>query len=368
MSSGHVPGGSVIVDAMAQVRRIVAITADRELSAAAVRLGALAGAAVDVLGASDGVRASWRSADAVILGADLACAIAASDPGRRPGVVVITAGPRDDGLWRAAVQLGAVGLFSVPDEERDVVELIVETFEPAMASSSVLAVVGGCGGAGASTVAATLALVSARSRPTVVVDGDRLGGGLDVLLGVEHVAGLRWPELADTRGRLQSASFAERLPQVAGCAVLSWDRASSAPVTPDAGAAVVAAAARAFELVVIDLPRSLDAAGEVLASAADRIVVVTTSSIRAIAATASLLADLAARLAPVDLVVRDPGGGRLSVREVERAVGVPVRATISSESAVAAAAERGELSLVRRRGSLVRTCAELLSADVCSAA
>jgi secretion/DNA translocation related CpaE-like protein len=353
---------------MGQVRRVVAITADRELSAAAARLGALAGAAVDVSSTIDGVRAGWRSADAVIIGADLLQVMATADPGRRPGVVVITAGPRDDSLWRAAVQLGAMGLFSVPGEERDVVDRIVETFEPARSSSSVLAVVGGCGGAGASTVASALGLISARTRPTVLVDGDRLGGGLDVLLGIEQVPGLRWSELADTRGRVHSTSFAEGLPQAEGCAVLSWDRASRELVTPDAAAAVVAAATRAFGLVVIDLPRLRDPSVAALAAAADRTVVVTTACVRAIAATASLLADPTLAAAQVELVVRDPGGGRLAVREIEQVLGIPVRASICSEPGVAAAAERGEVPVARRRGSLVRACSELLEIERRSAA
>lgn len=353
---------------MDQARRVVAITADRELRAAAARLGALAGVAVETWGASDGVRAGWRSADVVIVGADLAGAIAASEPGRRHGVVVITAGPRDDALWRSAVQLGAVGLFSVPAEERDVVELMVDVVEPAVSTSSVLAVVGGCGGAGASTLAVAIGLVSARSQPTVVIDGDRLGGGLDVLFGIEEVPGLRWPELSDTRGRVAGSLFSERLPRAAGCAVLSWDRGGHQAATTDAATAVVAAASRAFGLVVIDLPRSLDAAAAVLAGAADRIIVVTTVGIRAVAATASLLADLATGFAPIELVVRDPGGGRLTTREVERAVGLPVRAAISSEPAVATAADRGTGPLVRPRGSLARTCGELLATVARSAA
>lgn len=353
---------------MTQERRIIAITADRELSAAAARLGALAGVAVDVCGASDGVGAGWRSADVVIVGADLAPAIAASDPGRRQGVVVITAGPRDDGLWRAAVELGAIGLFSVPQEERDIVELMAEISEPAVSASSVLAVIGGCGGAGASTLAAALALTSSRSRPTVVIDGDRLGGGLDVLLGIEQSPGLRWAELATTRGRLQSASFSGRLPQAAGCALLSWDRGGNEVATPDATAAVVAAASRAFRRVVIDLPRLQDPAAAVLTRAADRIIVITTAAVRAIAATSCLLADLAMGFAQVDLVVRDPGGGRCAVREVEQVVGIPVRVTIASEPAVAAAIDRGAGPLVRPRGSLARACDELLTVDARSAA
>ena len=58
-----------------------------------------------------------------------------------------------------------------------------------------VAVVGGCGGAGASVLAAALAVTAVRhGGRALLVDCDPLGGGLDLVLGAEHVAGLRWPD------------------------------------------------------------------------------------------------------------------------------------------------------------------------------
>lgn len=347
---------------MAQVRRILAITADPVLQSAAQRLGALVGATVERR--SEAARSGWAAADAVIVGADLVQAVVASRPARRPGVLVLAGEGLDDGLWRSAVRLGAAGVFAVPGEEREVVELLGCAFEPAPAASSVIAVTGACGGAGTSTLAAGLALTSAATWSTVLIDGDRLGGGLDLLLGIEQLPGLRWPDLASTRGRLPSESFAQQLPAVAGCAVLSWDRAGTSAVTPEAAAVVIEAATRAFTTVVVDLQRISDSSTEVLGAAADRVIVLTVASVRAIAATRSVLADLTRWSAPVDLVLRDPGGAGLSRREVERAVGVPVRLGFGSESAVAAAAERGDLPTARPRGALARACRELLDADL----
>ena len=67
-------------------------------------------------------------------------------------------------------------------------------------------VVGGSGGVGASTFAAVLAAVTARA---MLVDIDVVGGGIDVLLGIEDVPGARWSGLRVGGGRLDPGSLAD---------------------------------------------------------------------------------------------------------------------------------------------------------------
>ena len=52
------------------------------------------------------------------------------------------------------------------------------------------------GGAGASTLAAALALPAAADRTCLLLDGDLHGGGIDYLLGSRPRPGARWPELS----------------------------------------------------------------------------------------------------------------------------------------------------------------------------
>ena len=66
----------------------------------------------------------------------------------------------------------------------------------------VIGVVGGCGGAGASTFACVLAATAATGWPAVLVDLDPVAGGIDVLLGIEAVPGARWSGLRLGGGRL----------------------------------------------------------------------------------------------------------------------------------------------------------------------
>ena len=338
------------------------------MRAGVLRLAALAGAEVDVLSASGGLRAVWRAAHVVVVGADLARAVAAAGLPRRADVVVLSTEEPDAALWRSAVELGAAQVLCLPADDQDLVELISDAAEERTASGTTIAVIGGCGGAGASTLAAALAVTAARAGSTLLVDGDRFGGGLDVLLGAEQQPGARWSDLASTRGRLSAAALTGALVRVDDLAVLSWDRTEAVELGTDAAAAVMDAAIRGFRWVVLDLPRALDAAALVLAGAADFVVIVVPAAVRAVAAAATVAADVLGQCGELRLVVRDARAGQLDAAEVAAALGLPVAASVQSEPAVASAAERGEPPLRRPRGSLHDACRLLLAATITDAA
>jgi secretion/DNA translocation related CpaE-like protein len=345
---------------MAEVRRVALVTASAELRPIVLRLAALVGADVDVVGSSSAIRTSWRAADALVIGDDLAAAVTAAGLPRRGRVVVITTGRPDDALWRSTVDLGAARLFVLPDDERGLVDFLGDAADVPAVNGAAIAVVGGCGGAGASTFAAALAICSARAGPTLLIDGDRLGGGIDVLLGIERVAGARWPDLAPTRGRLNTTALSEALPTVAGCSVLSWQRGGESRLDAAAADAVVDAGVRGYQRVIIDLPRCVDADTIPLAAVADVIVVVVPATVRATVAAAMVAAALGAYPGRRHLVVRDPGPGRLTVGQVGAALALPVAASVRSDSAITRAAERGELPISRRRSALASACHDVL--------
>ena len=119
----------------------------------------------------------------------------------------------------------------------------------------VIAVTSGKGGVGKTHVSANLAVLAAKAgRRVLLIDADALGGGLDILLGIEDVPGVRWPELADTRGRLGAQSLEQALPSYRGLSVLSWGRSGPISVSAESTAAVLDAAIRGFDLVIIDVP------------------------------------------------------------------------------------------------------------------
>jgi secretion/DNA translocation related CpaE-like protein len=341
--------------------RVLVVTTRDALAANVARLCALAGLDYDLERTSTELRASWRSRPLVILGSDVAAAVARGALPRRGGILVAADGEPDRACWQAALDLGARRIFMLPADDCDLVSELRDVSQQGQPGCRVLAVVGGCGGAGASTLAAGLALMAAGTGPTVLIDADPLGGGLDVLLGAEQAAGLRWPDLLGTRGRLDPAAFAAALCQVSGLAVLAHGRGRVRAPDVETVEAVLDAARRAFATVVVDVPRVLDHGAALLLDAAAGVVVVTPAEVRAVAATANLLATHAERLWRPLLVVRDPGGARLSAREVGDSLGVDVAASLPAEPAVALAAHRGEPPTRRAGTALVRVCQTLLA-------
>ncbi|MSV77839.1 MAG: P-loop NTPase [Actinobacteria bacterium] len=65
----------------------------------------------------------------------------------------------------------------------------------------VIVVVGARGGAGASSLAVAIAQSSAHTgKQVVLLDADELGGGIDLVLGIEGHRGVQWSELAAVDG------------------------------------------------------------------------------------------------------------------------------------------------------------------------
>lgn len=340
---------------------VLLVTSDAALAAAVPRLCALAGLACETHRDSHAAREAWRDAVVVLVGADVAPALAAAGLPRRAQVFVLTTEEADAGCWRAALGLGASTLLRLPDQEAALVdELRVGRVAPGNAAR-LIAVLGGCGGAGASTLAAALAFTAADAGRSVLIDGDPLGGGLDVLIGAESTPGVRWNELASTRGQLDPEAFASAICDVHGTGLLSWGRPRPPCVVEvEALETVMSAARHAFDTVVIDVGRFPSRTTCALLDCSDVSVVVVPADVRAVSAAASIIAALGRSIGTPLLVVRDPGGGRLSAKDVAGSLGLPLVATLRSDASVLAAAQRGELP-TKRRGPLTQVCEDLLS-------
>jgi secretion/DNA translocation related CpaE-like protein len=345
--------------------RVLLVTADDDVGASVTRLVSLAGGQVETLRSlhdPPALRAAWSAAPPlVVVGRDVVSAVSAAGLPRRGGVVVVGFGSPDVAQWRASVELGAAQVVELPAGERLLVDLISAAGEP-VATGRLIAVLGGCGGAGASTFAAALAIAAGAGGEPALVDADPFGGGLDVLLGAERRPGLRWTDLAETSGRLDAAALSRALCRVAGIAVLPTARDDAVRIPPAAAAAVLDATRRAFPLVVVDLARQPDETSHRIVSDADAVVLIVPATVRAVAAAATLTSVVAAAQPRIGLVVRDPGRERLAARDVGAGLGHPVITCMRSEGAVAAAALRGDPPLGRHRGSLAEACTAVLAA------
>lgn len=229
-----------------------------------------------------------------------------------------------------------------------------------------IAVVGACGGAGSSTLAAALSHALRRSgEPAVLVDLDVPGPGVDVLLGVEEEPGARWPELAEARGDVDGGGLLAALPRWRSVPVLSGSH--TRPEPPDDAVVVDVATGllRSGEAVVLDLPRpgAWSAGARTLIAACDVALVVVPLTVPGAAGAGVVGASvIAAGAKDVRLVARQPAPGRVDAAGVQRAVGRPVVTTVRWDPRLAGAVERGEGPGVGHRSALGRSAADLVAA------
>lgn len=123
-----------------------------------------------------------------------------------------------------------------------------------MAAGKWIVVTGAHGGAGASTVAAALSVFAARQgRRVCLIDGHFGGGGLEVVLGVEQVQGLRWSDFIRAQGRIDMDAVMPALLQWQGVSVLSARRTMTQTPKEEAVAAILGSLPGSTT-VIVDAP------------------------------------------------------------------------------------------------------------------
>ena len=294
--------------------------------------------------------------------------LAGPDADRRGRLVLVCPAEPGPEVWRAAVALGAEHVAVL----RDAQEWLAARIRRALAArpaAPVLAVVGGRGGAGASALAAGLALTAAdRGLGVTLLDLDPLGGGLDLVLGAEGAPGLRWPDLRHAPGRLPAGVVAATAVRAGGVSFVGWERTAPPEVSPQAVAAVLEAAAEDGDLVVADLPRTVDPAARVVLAAARCVYLVVPAEVRAAAAAARVLAVLEPLAGEIALVVRGPAPTGLPAEAVADALGLPLAGELKPEPGLAAALDRGDVPPLRPRGPLSLLSARLVAAALATPA
>lgn len=341
--------------------RPLVLTSAPDLLDDLLRLGAQAGCELEVAADAGAARGPWQDAPLVVLGHDALDDCARLRLPRRADVVLVGRDLDDAGIWQRAVEVGAEHVVFLPDAEPWLVDRFADAVETVGASGLLVAVVGGRGGAGATTLACALAVTCSRAgHPTLLVDGDPLGGGIDLVFGGELDRGVRWPQLGSTRGRVPAATLAGALPRLSGLSVLSWDRGRSEQVPVEALQAVLDAGRRAHELVVVDLPRHLDDCARTVLTSATTTLLVVPHEVRAAAAAARVAATAGLLCPDVRVVTRGPSPSGLRGDQVAEALGLPLLGELRAEPGLDLSLERGEAPSRRGRGPLAALCLQLV--------
>ena len=325
-------------------RSAIAFTADPHLAESLARLAAVADAELQVHAHLSQARGAWSTAGLVIIGADALEDVVASAPPRRSGVLVLRADDAD--VWRSAVTIGAEAVWTLPESERAIIDRLVNAGAPPGHEAPVVSVIGGTGGAGASTFAVALARTGAARLPggTLLIDGDPLGGGLELLVEAEDLPGVRWRDLGATRGRVSPEAVRGALPHLDGLSLLSHDRLPGM-VDADAWEALLTAGQQGFDLTVVDLARG--ASGPALTRATLTLLVVP-ADLRAVAATVAQVETLRAVCPDLRAVVRRRRDSDLDREEIEAALELSVIGEYSDTRVVSL--ERVAESILARLG------------------
>lgn len=311
---------------------------------------------------SDG-RRRWSSAGVVLVADDVLDEVAQAEMGRRGGVVVLRRGgnPRDGSdatSWRRAVEIGAEHVVELPDGEDWLVSRCAELVDGANSGGPIISVVGARGGVGASTVACLLSLCVPRD--VLLVDIDPFGGGLDLRLDADEVSGLRWTDLAATRGRISSSALRAALPAKGEIWMAVPSREAVTPLTSDPVAAVIDAGARGFSATIVDCPRSDSEICRLAWGRSSTTLIVTSGDLEGLVS-AHLVADVVRPLAAdVQIVLRTgrrAGLGSLDRWEIEDSLGLPVVGVIGDAAPIG----RGDLASAARSAAVRKSVESILA-------
>lgn len=333
------------------------VTRDQDLLDRLLRLAAAAGVEPEVVADPSRALRAWATASVALVGLDALPGLLETGPPHRGAVHLIGVGPVPDRVFRSAVDLGAETVVELPRSEAWLIEVLGDAGEERVDGLTV-GVLGGSGGSGATTFACALGLVAAASGPACVVDADPWGAGVDRVLGLDRVDGIRWDALERTTGRLGARALRDALPRRNGLGVLTWAPGRRGSLQAFAARSALEAAGRGHQVVVVDLPRAAGGTVDDLMARCDRVVVVARGSVAALSSAARVVAR-AADAGAVSVVVRGPAP---EDREVARLVGAPVLLRMADQRGLDEAVDLGLGPLRSRRGVLARAAAQALPA------
>lgn len=298
----------------------------------------------------DGLAQGWRTADVLFISADEAERVAGLALPPRDRVFLVGRDAVALATWSAPLGAQVIAL----PQGAAWLGAVLAGGGTGPGRAPVVAVLGGSGGVGASTLAATLACLSARKEAAALVDTDLTGGGIDLLLGAERSDGWRWPRLSGADGHV--GELRRYLPVVEGVSLVSMARGPTPDLAREPLAAIIGSLRRGHRLVIVDPGRALTQAARESSRLATHVVLVVHACVRGVAAAREVL-----RTHQPDgaVAVLRRAGPAVSAAMVCEALGIEVVGTLPEDGRLPGAAERGEPP-TRAGRAYRRACQEVL--------
>lgn len=262
-----------------------------------------------------------------------------------------------DSAWEKASICGFGEVIAWPEGSGLLARRLGQVAAGSVARTAVLAVVGGRGGCGATTLAVSLTVAAADQGVTsVLVDADSHSHGLSRALGITDGEGLRWADFAGTSEPLSADGVRSQLAATDGFSVLTgpW---GPQPATTQSRQFALRACEAAFELVVVDLPRYELATAGVSSTAVW--VPLTTLEVRSLMTTAALLSEGPAGVSPPVVVRSDVGP--VPQKAAHEVLGSGTFRPLKGSRGIRGAADFGDLVAAVGRGPIADLAQDLVS-------
>ena len=313
-----------------------------------------------VLGDARDCRREWLRARAVVADPDAVRRLVEVHPPRRDGLVIVSDREPPPDVWRCALDLGADHAAVLPADESRLVGSLSGFRTPRRHPAGAVAVIGGHGGAGATTLAAALALTAVdHGERVLLLDVDNLGAGIDLTLGIEDRPGLRWQDLSLESGTVSGPALHEALPRVNDrLSVLAPRREDTRAIRADAVAATIDAGRANGDVVIVDTPRGDPGIARVVVDSVDVVAVLTCATVSCCAATRNTVNRVIGEATDAALVIRGPAPSGLRGAEIAATVGLRLLASYRTDGRMPARLDAGRLT-VPGRSSLGKAAAAL---------
>lgn len=229
---------------------MLVLSEDREVLDQLQSAAVAAGVSLTLCSSITQLKNNWDTAAQIFIGQEHLPQIANLGLNLRSEVFIVSQ-TAEDALAHSA-QIGAAVLV-LPGQAQILGPLLTKnnTADRQPNQGKIVAVIGASGGLGASSLSCAMSFAAANRFKTALVDLCPESGGIDLLLGLENDAGLRWEDLTQVSGFI--STLEDQLPQLCGVTVLSTGRKTGEVPNQSAIQSCISALQRSHDLLILDL-------------------------------------------------------------------------------------------------------------------